>query len=262
MTSDRGPLSFAAASHTGYVREINEDRFLARPELGLWLVADGMGGHAGGDIASSLATDSIGLAVNQGTPLVDAIANAHQLVCKAAANGQGLPGMGSTIVALQSQATDYQIAWVGDSRAYLWNGELTQLSKDHSYVQYLIDSGAVSPADAERHPQKHVITQSLGMPSGKPLQVDRCSCRWSQGHKVLLCSDGLTNELSDREIAEILVRSQDDQAVVDKLLEAALEKGGRDNITVVLISSNGDSSLMQRLHKLWRRITGGVGRPK
>ncbi len=238
------PLEYSAASHPGLMRDNNEDCFLSRPEHGLWLVADGMGGHEAGEVASAIVRDTIERETqnNPHISLPDSIQHAHTSILSSAAQGIGAPGMGSTVVALKSNSDKYQIAWVGDSRAYLWTptregGRLEQLSTDHSYVQMLVETGVISQEDAESHPEKNIITQCLGMQELAQVRVDIVEHQWQKNQWVLLCSDGLTDEVNDKTIAQILFESHDCLAAVDQLLHAALTSGGRDNITVQIIES-------------------------
>lgn len=173
--------------------------------------------------------------------------------------------MGSTIVALKSRAEKYQIAWVGDSRAYLWTptrdgGRLVQLSSDHSYVQMLVETGVIRPEDADSHPEKNIITQCLGMQELTRVKVDVIEQQWQKNQWILLCSDGLTDELSDKTIAQILSDSQDCLAAVDQLLHAALTNGGRDNITLQIIESPlHDNSARKGLLQWVPYLTGKPG---
>lgn len=238
------PLEYSAASHPGLMRDNNEDCFLSRPEHGLWLVADGMGGHEAGEVASAIVRDTIERETqdNPDISLLDSIQHAHTSILSSAVQGIGAPGMGSTVVALKSNSEKYQVAWVGDSRAYLWTptqdgGRLEQLSTDHSYVQMLVETGVIRPEDAEFHPEKNIITQCLGMQELTQVRVDVIEHQWQKDQWILLCSDGLTDEVSDKTIAQILCESHDCLAAVDQLLHAALTSGGRDNITLQIIES-------------------------
>lgn len=232
-------LTFGAATDVGKVRDNNEDCYLARPDLGLWLIADGMGGHDAGEVAAGIVRDHICEAVAHGKPLKTAIAQAHHAVKQAADNNIGSPGMGTTVVALRMHGIQYEVAWVGDSRAYVWlNGKLSQLSTDHSYVQSLVDSGAISREEMATHAQRNVITQSLGVSTLDDVHVDSVSGTLQPGAKILLCSDGLTDFVDDNEIEHILARTYDsNQAQVDRLVAKALGNGGGDNVTVELISA-------------------------
>lgn len=233
-------LAYAAASDIGLVRGHNEDAWLARPDLGLWVVADGMGGHSAGEVASALAVQAIESAVGRGLDLADAVRSGHGSILEAAATGHGAPGMGSTVVALHIQEHHYRIAWVGDSRAYLWDGsELRQLTRDHSYVQRLLDNGLITPEQALHHPERNTIAQALGV-AGAGLSVDVVEGALFQHDQILLCSDGLTGEVRDAEIAHRLA-SGNPQQKVDALVRAALDHGGSDNVTVMLVSAPQDA---------------------
>lgn len=243
-------LEYGAGTHVGLVRSNNEDNFLAEPDLGLWLIADGMGGHDAGEVASQIVTESVADAVRNNVPLADAISQSHSDVKNAAERNIGSPNMGTTIVALLSRGSDYQIAWVGDSRAYLWDPlehNIRQLSKDHSYVQSLYDAGAITNAEMKNHAQKNIITQSLGVASLDQVEVDVIKNKWNSKQKILLCSDGLTDLVSDEEIAHTIRKhhQQGEQFVVDRLIQLALDKGGVDNITVEIISAPASLASIQ-----------------
>jgi len=237
-------LEYSAATHPGLVRDNNEDAFLAAPDSGLWLVADGMGGHDAGEVASAIARDTLAelFQANAKTSLNQAIQTAHRAIIDSAARGIGAPGMGSTLVVLKSDKHRYQVAWVGDSRAYLWTpnrdgGELKQLSTDHSYVQKLVERGLISAADADHHPEKNIITQCLGMQELTRVQVDLVERPWQENQWILLCSDGLTDEVGSLTLAQILSQANNPVAAVDQLMHAALTSGGRDNITLQIVES-------------------------
>lgn len=251
---------FAAASDTGRVRAHNEDAWIARPEQGLWVVADGMGGHSAGEVASHLAVREIAARVARGADLERAIREAHDAILEAVAMGQGALGMGTTVVALSLQGSRYRIAWVGDSRAYLWNGRsLRQLTTDHSYVQRLVDSGLITARDAQYHPERHTVAQALGVATA--IQVESVTGTLIKGEQVLLCSDGLSGEVEEGEIEKRLARG-DPQQQVDALVAAALEGGGADNVTVVVVSAPpeaperplGGQTMPIDTHRLNRRL--------
>jgi protein phosphatase len=231
-------INFALGTHIGLVRELNEDCHLALPEFGLWVIADGMGGYEAGEVASGIAISEIAHAVEQGKSLVDAIETAHRAIRTAAQQGKGAVDMGSTIVAAQLDGWHYDIAWVGDSRAYCWNGTLHRLTIDHSYVQLLLNAGLITESEVSKHPSRHIISQALGAGGvdNTHIKVDLVSGELCEGDTLLLCSDGLSGAVSDEDIATILLKNTDNQARVDSLITAALTAGGIDNITVIVLS--------------------------
>lgn len=229
-------IEFGHLSHVGLRRELNEDTYYGDAELGLWLVADGMGGHEFGEVASALARDAVVREVRAGRSLSEAIRSADEdIIGQSKRRADSLP-MGTTVVALRIVDYRFELAWVGDSRAYLWNGQLRQLSSDHSYVQELIDQGAISAEQARTHPHRNVVTQALGVTDPEHLKVETISGELRPGFQILLCSDGLTEEVSDTTIASLLSHSEfSAQECVDHLVSAALDGGGSDNVTVILL---------------------------
>lgn len=238
--------TFGHATDVGRVRDHNEDTYIAVPENGLWAVADGMGGHSAGEIASAIAVEVIAAEVGNGCPLDEAIEKAHQAILQAALEGQGAPGMGCTVVALKLSGYEVEVAWVGDSRAYLWDGALRPLSRDHSFVQQLIDSGAISEEEARHHPQRSVITQALGADELKTVRVDSVRDILARGERLLLCSDGLTGEVDDAYIADVMSRTSDSQQAVEQLIAAANNNGGSDNVTVILVDAPANAPRRKR----------------
>jgi PPM family protein phosphatase len=231
-----------ALTHQGNVRTNNEDAFSRDPALGLWVVADGMGGHEAGEVASAIAIESITRKIRQGKNITEAIQNAHHNILNGARKGRGAKGMGSTVVAVHTTGAHYQIAWVGDSRAYLWtrtgerSGKLEQLTTDHSYVQMLVKAGAITPEEAINHRDKNVITQCLGSLEMPDVTVDTVERDWQPDQWLLLCSDGLTDELEDGQISAVLANSPDLETAAQSLLREALESGGRDNTTIAIVA--------------------------
>ncbi len=230
-------IEFGNSSHVGLRRELNEDTYYADSELGLWLVADGMGGHEFGEVASALARDAVVREVRAGKTLSDAIRAADEdIIRQSKRRADSLP-MGTTMVALRVNEHRFEVAWVGDSRVYLWrDGQLAQLSQDHSYVQELIGQGAISVEQARSHPHRNVVTQALGVTDPQQLNVETMSGELKPGMQLLLCSDGLTEEVDDHGIAQVLAHTEcSAQECVDGLVAAALDGGGSDNVTVVLV---------------------------
>jgi PPM family protein phosphatase len=227
----------AYATHAGNIRDLNEDYFHMEPELGLWIVADGMGGHESGEVASAMTVDVVHRSVEAGEPLAKSLVAAHEAVIQAADSDPGKSGMGATVVVLKITGNCYEIAWVGDSRVYRYsrtNG-LKLLTHDHSYVQLLVDNELISPEDAKNHPMSHVVNQAIGSSPKGTVSVDTVSGTVDPGDRFLLCTDGLTNELSDDGIADVLRQEIDHQAAADQLIQEALTAGGGDNVTVVIV---------------------------
>ncbi|WP_444904960.1 PP2C family protein-serine/threonine phosphatase [Microbulbifer sp. CnH-101-E] len=229
----------AGATHPGYRREQNEDAYWADEEKGIWVVADGLGGHHAGEIASQTVVEEIQQCASTDRHYERALQRAHALLL---GDEHSTANMGSTAVVLAEEGDYYHIYWVGDSRAYLWtpgdkNGELSQLTSDHSYVQMLMDSGAINSEEAATHPNRHVITRCIGGSTNPKLEVDRVSHRWSSGQKLLLCSDGLSSEVPNEKINRIIAETPNNHQIVELLINAALDAGGKDNITVQIIEA-------------------------
>ncbi len=230
-------IEFGHSTHVGLRREHNEDTYYADADLGVWLVADGMGGHEHGEVASAIARDTLVAELGKGTPLVRAVQLAdEEIIRHSNRRSEALP-MGTTIASMRLlNEREFEIAWVGDSRVYLWNGSLQQISQDHSYVQELIDQGAITVEQARSHPHRNVVTQALGVTDPQSLRVETVRGEFRPGMQILICSDGLTEEVGDAEIAAILARAElSAQECVDQLVLAALDGGGADNVTVVLV---------------------------
>lgn len=234
--------AYGYATHAGAVRQVNEDNLCVLPDIGLFAVADGMGGHRGGSTASRITVENLAAHIRKANSLTRAIEKIHHDILRAATSDPALSGMGSTVVAMKTINGGYDIAWVGDSRAYAWNGvTLKQLTRDHSYVRYLLDEGQITVADALNHPQKNIILQALGAQDIADVVPDMISGVFLENEMILLCSDGLTTEVGDDGIAAILSRETSPQAAADRLVEAAISNGGSDNITVILVAGKGDA---------------------
>ncbi|MCL2324623.1 MAG: Stp1/IreP family PP2C-type Ser/Thr phosphatase [Actinomycetia bacterium] len=249
----RSHYPFSAQTNIGRQRTINEDSILALPPL--FAVADGLGGHEAGEVASALAIDTLRdhapRAVD--TPaLVRAVQAANNAIIKGIEAGIGHDGMGCTMTALMVEAGKASIAQVGDSRAYLLRGrQLTQITEDHSVVAAMLRSGHITSEEARVHPQRSVITRALG--SDPELIVDRFEIDVLRGDRLLICSDGLTSMVDDEHITTILnARSDPHQAALD-LIAAANKAGGTDNISVIVIDIDEDQpqSRTHRRSRLW-----------
>lgn len=230
-------LEFGHLTHAGLRRSLNEDTYYGDGELGLWLVADGMGGHLNGEIASAIARETVVREVRAGATLDSAIRLAGEEITRASRGRSETLPMGTTLVAARLRGARYEVAWVGDSRAYLWRPQgLVQLSQDHSYVQELVANGSLTHEQARSHPQRNVVTQALGVTDPRQLRVEQREGELLPGMQLLLCSDGLTEEVDDAGIARIIAHVEcSAQECVDGLVAAALDGGGSDNITVLLV---------------------------
>jgi serine/threonine protein phosphatase PrpC len=234
-----------ASSDVGRMREGNEDSFLASGSLAA--VADGMGGHLAGEVASAAATEELRSLQDgeawrgersPGDALKSAVMEANRRIREMAAGDKSLEGMGTTITALLSDGDVVHLAHVGDSRAYLLRkGELSQLTEDHTLVQELVKQGKLRPEDAKRHPQGSIITRALGV--DPEVQVDTATFKIVSGDRLLLCTDGLTGVVDQTTIRNVLLRVRDPQQASEKLVALANEQGGPDNITVVVLDAGG-----------------------
>lgn len=228
-------MKMYGATDIGLVRATNQDNFYIDKSAKWAVVADGMGGHNGGETASSMAVEEIKKSMQQGVGLKESISNANYLVYKAAVETPGLMGMGTTVVLCEIVGSAANISYVGDSRAYLYHkGELRQLTKDHSIVQQLIDSGTITEEQARFHPQRNLITRAVG--TEKYVLSDSVSTELSSGDYILICSDGLSSYVEEKEIKDILENTKTSD-IAPKLIEAANNSGGKDNVTVVVIKA-------------------------
>jgi serine/threonine protein phosphatase PrpC len=228
-------VDVGASSDVGRLRTINEDSFVVDDRLALYAVADGMGGHRAGEVASATALEALRAAIAGGKALDAAIVIANSAVFQKAATDRELSGMGTTLTAITvvGDAT-LLIGHVGDSRAYrVRDGAIAQITEDHSLVEELVREGRISPAEAEVHPQRAIITRALGIDAD--VEVDLYTIEAHTGDRILICSDGLTGMLRDEAVLRIAMPETDPRVAADRLVDAANEAGGEDNITVLII---------------------------
>ncbi|WP_370891467.1 PP2C family serine/threonine-protein phosphatase [Janibacter sp. GXQ6167] len=235
-------VTAAAATDVGRVREHNEDDLAVTDRV--WVVADGMGGHAAGEVASRIAAETMSeLAVPDqvsAQDVIDQIALAHRRIETAMRQHPSRRGMGTTVTGLARVDEEGEGEWrwlvfnVGDSRVYrIVEGQLAQVTRDHSEVRELIDAGVITPEEARRHPLRNVITRSLG--GGANPVPDQWLLDPQASERFVICSDGLTGEVPDEELRAILEAHPNAQDAADALVRAAVEAGGRDNVTVVVV---------------------------
>ena len=233
-------LSWGSRSDVGLVRGHNEDSFLLRAPL--FAVCDGMGGHAAGEVASSIAVDTIAQqapGTADDTLLGAAIEAANIAVINGAEAGIGKPGMGCTASAVLLEGNKMAVGHVGDSRVYLLRrGTLVRVTHDHSYVEELVDSGQITADEARTHPSRSIITRALG--SDPDMYADHFSLEVNNGDRILLCSDGLSSMIPDSDIESVAVSAASPQQAADNLVAAALTAGGSDNVTVIVVDVLND----------------------
>jgi len=237
--------AYSVDSHPGHRRDHNEDASLADPELGLFVVADGVGGHAHGEIASALVCETLREQVAAGGELVDALHQAHRRILEEITRRQGQSNMGSTAVALRLLDGGYEVAWVGDSRAYRFDGTLQQITRDHNPVSEMLARGALTPEQAAAHPERNVLSQSLGVSDAVAVAPGRIRGELRPGEQILLCSDGLSDELGNDRIRDILDSGATPRQQSAALLQAALDAGGRDNVTVLVVGARAATAPAQ-----------------
>ncbi|HBE80547.1 MAG TPA: Stp1/IreP family PP2C-type Ser/Thr phosphatase [Firmicutes bacterium] len=230
-------MNIGAKTDKGKTREQNEDAFGYRDTL--FVVADGMGGHQAGEIASAIAVETV-LATEIGADPVasiqEAVLKANNAILDEMAKNENFMGMGTTIAILLLGNKQAYVSHMGDSRIYQMsavNGNLRQLTDDHSFVAELIKNGSITEAEAKIHPQRNVLTRALGTPGKLEFEVNAFSV--SPGDKFLLCSDGLTGMVDENTIKEILSSAARPQTIAEKLVGQANDNGGTDNITVIII---------------------------
>ncbi|MBE3552965.1 MAG: Stp1/IreP family PP2C-type Ser/Thr phosphatase [Kyrpidia sp.] len=250
-------MEVAARSHVGLVRSINQDGYAIHMDLEplkAALLADGMGGHRAGEVASQLAIDVIGRQLHSSTGpagqrLLEAIREANRVVYERShdPSATDLAGMGTTVVAALFDEREIWVGHIGDSRAYLIAGAaIRQLTDDHSLVNELRKSGELSEAESRVHPRRNVLTRALGMEPRVEVDIARVS--WEAGGILLLCSDGLSNMVEEGEILETMrVGTVPLEGRLDRLIEAALGRGGPDNITVVAVEHGAPGERGDRL---------------
>lgn len=240
-------LSHGACTHVGQVRRDNEDAFVAIE--GLYVVADGMGGHSAGEVASALTVTTIKDAytatvagrdengLTSPEQVAEAVALANTAVFIEALDDSAKSGMGTTLTGLvvtDPERHQVVVANVGDSRTYLWRGgELQQVTKDHSHVQTLVDRGAISKAEARVHYQRNIVLRAIGIEA--EVDVDLFPLTVEDGDRFVLCSDGLVDEADDDEIVNEIRLGADPQELAERLVQLANDNGGRDNVTVIVV---------------------------
>lgn len=231
-------IESVSRTHVGLRRKVNEDSVLVRDDCGLWAVADGMGGHEAGDVASSKVTEALSLLV--GSPDLDALVDDaivalkrvnHDLITLAGGK-DGQRSIGTTVVGLAIADGEFRCFWAGDSRAYrIRDDQIVQLTRDHSMVQDLVDAGMLRPDEAVDHPNSNIITRAVGV--APDLRIDTVAGDVKPGDQFLLASDGLTRMVDDQELVANLTSATLDSAA-EKLIDTVLSRGAPDNVSLII----------------------------
>jgi serine/threonine protein phosphatase PrpC len=237
-----------AATHVGKVRDHNEDKYMVRPETGIWAVADGMGGHEAGEVASAKLIEALG-SIDQPSSAADLLARCETSVLRA--NGELYElatergrTMGTTLAVLLTFGGYYAGVWSGDSRIYrIRDGEISQISRDHTEAQALVDQGVLSPEEARHWPRRNVITRAIGIGAHPELDIEHGEIEADD--IFVLCSDGLTGHLADGEIRELVI-SHRPQAACDALIDLTLARGATDNVTIIVVQCLQDDTTVIR----------------
>jgi serine/threonine protein phosphatase PrpC len=234
----RAEFQSVGRTHAGAVRAHNEDSLVERDDLGLWAVSDGMGGHTAGDVASALVVEWLGrVRRGNGTPFIEtvrgAIADANRELYRRGSSISAATTMGATVTVLGTEGPRFFCLWAGDSRLYrMREGNFIRLTRDHRYIQDLLDSGILRESDAETHPKRSVITRAVGIDADVKLDTTEGDMR--PGDVFLLATDGVTGVCKDAELAEILGSAGLEQAA-DKIVALCLKRGAPDNLSLILV---------------------------
>lgn len=229
-------------THVGLVRNINEDFLCARPDLGFFAVADGMGGHQAGEVASKKAIESLEETVEKilckkgdpGATLQEAVMKANESIYDLSSKNPAYRGMGTTITACYFDGMDLTVVHVGDSRCYLIrNASIYRLTRDHSLVEELVRQQQITAEEAMHHPYRNILTRALGI--SPRVEVDVARYKLAPNDVILMCTDGVTEYLTDEEIMDF-TRNKDPEIAVNLIVEEALSRGGNDNITLIIVA--------------------------
>jgi serine/threonine protein phosphatase PrpC len=260
-------LSSFAKTHIGQ-RQVNEDKYFIDEHVNLFIVADGVGGMDKGEVASNLACVEISNSISSGMTLKESVYSAHRQIIKQAKENAQLEGMATTIVAVLFDQNSYEIAWVGDSRAYIWDNGLKLLTRDDSYVELLLENGHISIDELETHPDRNVISQALGV-QRKNITINYNSGTLENDQILLLCTDGLYSIANELCIINTIKKSKDIESITESLVNTAVENDGKDNITLLTIRNKDHfegetTSIKPRVFREYDISTGkivGLGLP-
>lgn len=228
-------LTSFAKTHIGQ-RKNNEDTILIDKEMGLYVVADGVGGLNKGDVASQLACKIVHDNILAGETLKESIYIAHRRIVECIKTDKEKQGMATTIVAVLFNENSYEIAWVGDSRVYLWDEKLQLLTRDDSYVELLLENGHITVAELDTHPDRNVISQALGI-ERKEIRIHSNFGTLKNNQKLIICSDGLYTIAKESDIIECCQKSKNVEDITNDLVNQAVQKDGKDNISLITVTA-------------------------
>lgn len=227
-------INSIAVSKVGNIRTNNEDAIVYDQDAGFWIVADGMGGHSCGEVASELAVTTVSTALRESGELKAAIELAHQSILQQSELNPEQKGMGTTLVAAQQTKNGFKLGWVGDSRAYCYAYKLRQLTADHTFVQDMVYREVLTPEEAESHVQRNLINRSLGMEKGA-FKVDSFLFKPKKSGFLLLCTDGVSDYVNSVELEKIFQQYNDIQSLADAIIYQVLITEAGDNFSFVLV---------------------------
>ncbi len=242
---------WAVETSSGLIRQHNEDYYIARPSLGLWVLCDGLGGHAKGALASRVCAEAVMKNVMHGKTLEDSVQCAHEAVKKMEAERSNVSGNpGTTVAALYISGRKWEVAWVGDTRVWLYErSKSRQVTRDHTVVRQLLDWGAVTEEEAKVHPDRHMLSRVVGI-GDERLKVGINSGRWNSRQVFILGTDGMAYRDEPEILSEILSTFRNPDQVVDRLKTASFEKGGFDNFTIAVVGrSFGNGFIAEAVKK-------------
>jgi protein phosphatase len=253
-------LQSFAKTHIGQ-RQVNEDNYLIDKKFNLYIVADGVGGLDKGEVASSLACQEVLNSIKSGATLKDSVEYAHQKIINEIKHNKKSEGMATTIVAVLFNQNAYEIAWVGDSRVYIWDKGLKLITRDDSYVELLLENGHISLDELETHPDRNVISQALGI-QRKDIIINYNSGILNRGQILMLCTDGLYSIANELSIIKTIKHTKNIEKITDSLVSMAVEKEGKDNITLLTIvdsPKSDDQGVIKKPH-IYREFDISTGK--
>jgi protein phosphatase len=246
---------WAVETSSGLIQQQNEDYYIARPALGLWVLCDGLSGHAKGSLASRVCAEAVMKGVMQGKALEESVQRAHAAVKKMEAERSNVSGNpGTTLAALYISGRKWEVAWVGDTRVWLYErNRIRQVTRDHTVVRQLLDWGAITEEEAMVHPDRHMLSRAVGI-GEEGLKVGIYSGQWNSRQVFILGTDGMAHRDEPEVLSEILSIFRNPEQIVDRLKKASLEKGGFDNFTIAVVGRSFENGFIEEAVKKSREL--------